>query len=1329
MKHAICTLIILGTLGLNAAVLWEADFESPDYSTGTLTGQQGWYDDAANIQTVATGYDGVSPAEGSQFDYADALGITYNSNIFAAVTAMDKTNNYLRLSFYSLRKGQFNHNVGLYTTDGANFFVQCAGGTYSLAFNGGAALGSYVDETWSHVVVDIDCLGDTCKGVSGSVDGILAPGFSAPFSGPGLPHRIRLRPYGGSNLVDYTCFDGVKLETTPAFRVTPSSTAIGFTTPAPQVLTLTPELSGLSYDVTVSSSVNWVSAEPSTFTVTDSPVAVTVTVLTAGLILPTSAPLDVVSAEGVRKRLTVNVRSSLIAYEGYDYTAGLDIGGLDGGSGWDGPWSVVTPRDTQAVTFAGLSYENSGVTLAVEGNAFRIRCTADGSAVVNRQTATSYGSDNSTVWLSYLYKANSLGSGHNFVQPNGSQAAAIGRRWAGAFAIDNTSTSVTPVTNQTYLLVARYDCKAGADDVYLWVDPPMTEEPDINNADAMLAADIGTGHSLAFNVQGYGNNDIEFDEVRIGDTFADVMPSDVPSNVQASDGTYEDKVEVTWNQLEGASSYSVYRANTNDTSVATMLQGGLTTNAYADTTPVPLTIYWYWVKSDLSAVFSASDTGYRAQPGIPNPPQNVAASDSTYTDKVVITWDASAGATKYKVYRNTENNSGAAVDISGEITATTFDDTAVTPGQTYYYWLKAGSDGGWSLFSDPDTGSALYSSIAYEGFEYAAGPVRGKNGGLGWEGAWIASEDTVQTVLTEGLSYPGLQSGGGSLLMEAYFATFIPAEGRRSSRKNFSAISNDIWYSFLFKPVVQSDGHAFLILNNVWDCGSGKAWGNLLSLHNRSSDIVAENDQTFLMVVRCVNGGAYLWINPSLEREPATGQADVSQNTTTLGYNNDLMIQVQQYQATNSFIFDEVRIGYSWEQVTPNYIVKNVQASDGTFTDKVAVSWDGRSDAVGYTVYRNDVDVAESATALSSEITATTYDDTTATPGPVYYYWIKGRFTDGTEALSYSDAGYRAVSGAPDPPQNVQASDGVEGQKFVRVSWSASSGASTYIVYRNTVDDYAGAAAVSGEINSTQYDDSGVAAGVTYYYWVRARNASGLSNFSDSDGGYIPAQQVAYYAMNELEGTEMLDSSDNDFSGMYRDSPTLGMPAADAAFGTAVRFEISDAVINSNSPICDLTNNFTIAMWLKPTDTAQENRYLFSFVENGGWQLLTYDKQIGFDIPGAGGVWSPGNTLSNDTWTHVAVTFSQLNYGRMYLNGSPATDEIYIGAPATYVQSELLVANGGLEELFSGVLDEMHVYSGVLSDIEIAELAGVPEPGMLSILVLTALGAFIMRKR
>jgi len=94
-------------------------------------------------------------------------------------------------------------------------------------------------------------------------------------------------------------------------------------------------------------------------------------------------------------------------------------------------------------------------------------------------------------------------------------------------------------------------------------------------------------------------------------------------------------------------------------------------------------------------------------PEAPDPPANVSATDGAHTDKVAITWDASEGATHYRVYRNTVDNPSTATPLGLWQTGLTYDDTTAIVEIVYYYWVEAAlSDAGASAsgFSSSDTG-------------------------------------------------------------------------------------------------------------------------------------------------------------------------------------------------------------------------------------------------------------------------------------------------------------------------------------------------------------------------------------------------------------------------------------------------------------------------------------------------------------------------------------------------------------------------------------------------------------------------------------------------
>ena len=91
-------------------------------------------------------------------------------------------------------------------------------------------------------------------------------------------------------------------------------------------------------------------------------------------------------------------------------------------------------------------------------------------------------------------------------------------------------------------------------------------------------------------------------------------PLPAPTNVQASDGDYCDEVHVSWSSVTGATEYSIWRSETDDSGTATQ-QGTSPTDSFVDYTTADSVTYYYWVKAHndepcTDSDFSSSDSGY-----------------------------------------------------------------------------------------------------------------------------------------------------------------------------------------------------------------------------------------------------------------------------------------------------------------------------------------------------------------------------------------------------------------------------------------------------------------------------------------------------------------------------------------------------------------------------------------------------------------------------------------------------------------------------------------------------------------------------------------------
>lgn len=246
------------------------------------------------------------------------------------------------------------------------------------------------------------------------------------------------------------------------------------------------------------------------------------------------------------------VHAVLIAYDGFDYEPG-DLNGLAGGAGtWTNAWT--SNGTTGSVVAGGLTYtDGNGNQLVVSGN----------SAVSDAQTANGTqirdlpqtGADGTTTWISYIGQRLSP---HPTDDENLARAASVQIHDVGTTPVEKLAigkgTTAAPnvipnwsilhsgnVANAVYsttshleqaFLVARVDHigdSTVADNAWLWVNPLLDSEPDINNAAALFSGVLDFSYDRIRVFTGNANASgpyaqLAFDEIRLGTTYADVAP-------------------------------------------------------------------------------------------------------------------------------------------------------------------------------------------------------------------------------------------------------------------------------------------------------------------------------------------------------------------------------------------------------------------------------------------------------------------------------------------------------------------------------------------------------------------------------------------------------------------------------------------------------------------------------------------------------------------------------------------------------------------------------------------------------------------------------------
>ena len=99
--------------------------------------------------------------------------------------------------------------------------------------------------------------------------------------------------------------------------------------------------------------------------------------------------------------------------------------------------------------------------------------------------------------------------------------------------------------------------------------------------------------------------------------------------------------------------------------------------------------------------------------------------------------------------------------------------------------------------------------------------------------------------------------------------------------------------------------------------------------------------------------------------------------------------------------------GYVGTASSPLAAPMGISATNGTVSGKVTITWLTSTGAMGYEIWRAIKLVSEGGTPVRvGYLSGTSFDDTTATNGVTYYYWVKSRDSWGSSKYSVPDTGY-----------------------------------------------------------------------------------------------------------------------------------------------------------------------------------------------------------------------------------------------------------------------------------------------------------------------------------
>ena len=206
-------------------------------------------------------------------------------------------------------------------------------------------------------------------------------------------------------------------------------------------------------------------------------------------------------------------------------------------------------------------------------------------------------------------------------------------------------------------------------------------------------------------------------------------------------------IGLSWSAATGATSYNVYRGTSAGGEGTTAYETGVTGTSFSDTGLSPGSTYYYFV----TAVNGAGESGHSSETSattVPTAPGNLVATASGTT--IGLSWSAATGATSYNVYRGTSAGGEGTTAYETGVTGTSFSDTGLSPGSTYYYFVTAVNGAGESGHSSETSATTVGSQVPTAPGNLVA-TASGTTIGLSWSAATGATSYNV---------YRGTSAGG-----------------------------------------------------------------------------------------------------------------------------------------------------------------------------------------------------------------------------------------------------------------------------------------------------------------------------------------------------------------------------------------------------------------------------------------------------------------------------------------------------------------------------------------------------------------------------------------
>lgn len=554
-------------------------------------------------------------------------------------------------------------------------------------------------------------------------------------------------------------------------------------------------------------------------------------------------------------------------------------------------------------------------------------------------------------------------------------------------------------------------------------------------------------------------------------------------------------MEIEWNKVKGATGYEISRSTKSDGTykvIGTVESGSTTT--YQDTTVKAQKMYYYKVRAINTGVGATGESAYSAVAFGKTVACAAITSVIAQSDTVLeIKWEEVSEAYGYRVKRSTsKNGTYKTIKTIKKTSTTSYKDTKVTAGTTYYYKIETLTKSGDKIGSSGESAVVKGKTVARPEISYVSS-ISDKKLQIGWNevsGAW-------------GYNVKRSTSKNGT------YQTIATVQGASTTTYKDKSLTTGKKYYYKIEAINKVNGKKGYSGDSAAVVGQTIATASLTT-------IKAVNSNTISLSWKKVSGVSGYEIYRSTSKSGkyervgrVSGAKTTSFEDTTVKAGKNYYYKVRGYKKNSA---KEGKGTYS--AVQKAWTVKKVEITktSGTSGNSVKLTWDKVSKASGYRIYRSTKET--SGYKLIKEINSATtvsYKDTTVKTGKVYYYQIVAINKIKGDEIGQGD--YSDTLRVPVLKTVEWNSITLQDDNTFLMQWNSVKNADGYelaIAYKEN-----GTFETLAKLQGTSCIQDKLTAGQTYYYKVRAY--AKLTNGKTVYGEWsnVQSKTAAYEIMGE----------------------------------------------------------------------------------------------------------------------------------------------------------------------------------------------------------------------